>query len=479
MGVGKCVALLAPVCAVAVAVACGDTKRSGVLSSDHGGETNGGEPAEPAGGKTSTAEGGAGALPSTNGGESGSGEPAIGRCRDGYSDWLRSSFSFPNGEMLGTADVPSMPWTKVGSLSLEVEMLTGDGRATFSQGVALPYSDARLRFRAHFTGAEQMVTAAFDAGGDGAGGVRVTVDAAGRLLLTEGTTVVGQHEVAPLEIGVDYFVEATFEGETAVVSLARGGFASSVKGKLEATLSTGGLKGTAAGTNAVAELKGGLVSPAIDDLSFARCGVPAPQYTAKFVDAFERDDSTNLGHADVPVTGVWQKKDQDAAGGAVIQSRAVLLETLDTIWADQGGQVSLNGTRVRIAFSTKAPSSWISVYFNKPTTSYLSTDLGFSLGGDENKGLYTRLFAGKKMADTLHPSVHFAAGKKFAAQVDFDSGIAVLTLRSDGFDGPILLVEEERGLLPTVGTLLMLTTASPFEDSGTLVDEIRVETYEP
>jgi hypothetical protein len=295
-------------------------------------------------------------------------------------------------------------------------------------------------------------------------------------VLTEGTADVERRDVAPLESGIDWFVEAVFEAGSAEISLARGNYGSEQAATVIATFTTGALEATASGTKLIADLaSAGGISPTLDEISFGRCGVEAPAYERLFVDTFERADSSALGNAELPATSAWRKGEY---GTAVITGGSMEIEQLSSVDIDQGRQFPLAGLRARVVFSPKDLNSWLGLYFNKPTTSHSATDLGFWAWGDA-KGVYTAVFAGDKTPELLHPGVKFSAGATLYAELNVDSGVGVLTLRTGSFAGPIVMVDGETGLLPTVGKLLVLDTANSFDGRGTLIDEVIVETYAP
>lgn len=397
-------------------------------------------------------------------------------CPDGYASWFSSSFSFPDGAIVGTADFPSMPWSKTGALNIDVGRLTGVGTAVASQGVSFPYAGSRLRFRVRFTDSKQQATVAFNSAKDGTGGVRVSVDAAGKLSLSEGKVVAEEVEIAPLETGLDWFVEGVFEGAAAKITLARTDYASDPTGKLHGMLSTDVLQVDAGGTKTAAQLVSDAgISPAIDDISFERCGVEPPEYEPQFADTFERADSSNIGSAELPATSQWRKGEY---GTATITNGSLEIGGLASVDADQDKQLALEGLRMRIAFSTKDVNSWLSFYFNTPSTTHAATDLGFWAWGD-TKGVYIGVFAGDRKPESLHPELKFSAGAMFYAELNVDSGVGVLTLRSGSFAGPIVAIDDETGLLPTAGKLLMLKTDNGFVEKGTLVEDLTVDSYAP
>lgn len=107
-------------------------------------------------------------------------------CSSGYFDWLASSFSFPDGRSLGTADIPTFPWRSDRGLGISGGRLSGEGTAVVGQGGALSFDGARLRFRVRFSTASQQVSVALNSARDGSGGVRLALYASGRWILSDG-----------------------------------------------------------------------------------------------------------------------------------------------------------------------------------------------------------------------------------------------------------------------------------------------------
>jgi len=401
----------------------------------------------------------------------GAGRPGEGACADGYTDWFTSSFSFPDGEIIGTADFPSMPWVPTGTLRLDTGRLSGAGTAIASQGAAVPYAGSRLRFRVRFTGSDQHVTAAFNAANDGSAGVRVTVASAGILSLTEAKVAVENTEFSPLEAGVDWFVEATFSGAGAEVSLARDNYGAEALARIESTLSTDALKLTATGTSAVAVLASESgIAPSLDELSLSRCGVPAPEYQPLLVDTFERSDSTTVGKAESPAASTWK------TSGAAVRIVDGALET-------KGGnatiplKVSTSGLRVRTTIRMvdgANPFLWADVNYNVQAGMHGSAFPGFWVFGGLTGYFNTGIFA-EVDNDPKH-NVALSADVPYFVQLDRDGDFAVLTVRTQSFTGPILAIEANRGLTGKPDTGSFFTVGDEGGD-GTRYDELRLDSY--
>jgi hypothetical protein len=411
-----------------------------------------------------------GGEPTGTAGEGGA-PTATPECPDGYSDWLSSSFSFPDGDVIGATDFPPMPWGQTGALKIDTGKLTGTGTAIVSQGTAFPYAGSRLRFRARFTDSNQQVTAAFDAAKDGTGGVRVTLDAAGKLTLTEGKIVVATANVPPLETGVDWFVETTFKATDADVVLSRNNYATEKSATSSFLLSTDALKVTAAGTKAAAVLTSTAgIAPALDELSFARCGAEPPELTPLFADSFDRADSAMIGKADFPANATWIASSASATlanGGLQVTGLATAHVPLATVPAD--------GVRIRTTVRSVGDFLWADVSYNGGSS---DVDDIFKVPGfwvwNEPTTVYTDIFGGLT-TETKNPGKSLTAKTNYFVELDRDDPIATMIVRKTSFTGEIVLVVNQTGLstAQNVGQFLWLGTESGVQT--TLFDDIRVD----
>jgi hypothetical protein len=363
-----------------------------------------------------------------------------------------------------------MPWAQTGALKIDTGKLSGTGTAIVSQGAAFPYAGSRLRFRARFTDSKQQVTAAFDAAKDGTGGVRVTLDAAGSLTLTEGAKAVGTTDVPPLESGVDWFVEATFKGASASVLLSRDNYASEKSATLTKSLATDALKVTAAGVKTVAVLASAAgIAPSLDELSVARCGVTPPDLTPQLVDTFERADSTTVGHAEFPASSIWVTSgNTERIVGGALETEGLKTTTIPLKVPTDGLRIR---TTVRMADGA-SPGLWADVNYNDAAGQNGPPGNGFWVWASPGDGkFYTTIFGGAQ--EMSHP-VKFTPGVAYFVELDRDGGVAVLTVRSQSYAGPILGTHSGTGLLPATGDHFTVGDAG---GGGTLFDEIRVESY--
>jgi hypothetical protein len=394
-------------------------------------------------------------------------------CPEGYQPWLSSSFSFPDGEVIGTADLPSMPWRPSGSLAIDTGRLTGVGTAVVSQARSFPYVGTRLRFRARFSDSSQEVTVAANAADDGAAGIRVTLTASGELVLSEGASARGQAAFDPLDTGVDWFVEAELDGASARVTLASGSYGK--ESSTIATIETDALKQTAQGVRAAVRLDSQVgIAPTVDELSIARCGVAAPEYEAKFVDTFERANSATIGKAELPATATWLDpsatfKIVDGAlqSSGELQIASILLPE----------QVALTGLRIRTSVKAvtggNGPYLWADVNFNVAQGVRGISEQGFWVWGDSiDSWFYTGIFPGGgevKHDPGTETDVYFV-------QFDRDGDAAVITVREQSFEGPILGVQFKGALKATPNPGGYLTVGDE-GGNGTRWEDIRMDVY--
>lgn len=358
-----------------------------------------------------------------------------------------------------------------GALKIDTGRLTGTGVAVASQGAAFPYNGSRFRFRCRFSDSNQELAVAFDAAKDGSGGVRVEVDGFGRLSLFEGPTRVVYADVPPLETGVDWFVEARFQGSGATAVLSRNNYASEVGASLQTTIKTEALKVTVAGTRTAATLAANGISPALDEVSLARCGVKPPKYTALFVDTFERADSTTLGSAELPASATWTSSGAEAKivdGGLQVTSLATAHIPLAT--------VPTNGLRVRVTIKAVSDFLWANVNYNasgKQGSPQASS--GFWVWNDKT-AVVTGIFPPAN-SEIQHTGKNLTSKTSYFVELNRDDSIANLTIREGSFAGPIRVVRDQLVTAPTdVGQFLWLGTTSGIQT--TFFDDIRVDAYE-
>jgi hypothetical protein len=466
---------------------CGDEQRDygsagagagGVpLNIGGSGEEAGGAP-EPTGGGDGAGGDttGSGGSPMTSAGagpEAGAGGVggASSDCPDGYENWLTSGFAFPDGDVLGVADYPSLPWVPSGALSIASGRVTGTGAATISQGRSYDYDGGRVRFRARFSDSSQAVTVAINTAADGTGGLRLTLDAAGDLILSEGQATRGQTTFEPPATGVDWFVEGKFTGSDATVSVSTGGYPGEGLSAQQALLATSALKLSAKGVKAALRLDSSVgIDPALDELSIARCGLAAPEYTAHLIDQFERANSATLGSPEVPANASWSA---GTSGTKIVDGAMQTVGDLKPVSIPL--QVPLVGLRVRTTISMVQAENaylWADVNINVPADTVHGQGL-WVWAGPKETSFNTGLFVGG--GEVAHPHT-LAPSEKYYVEMDRDGDVAFISVRLKSFSGPILGVQYAAGLManPEPGAYLTLSDEG---GAGTRFEDIRVDSF--
>jgi hypothetical protein len=438
----------------------------------------------PGAGATSAGDAGSGATPGVDGG---AGAGAIGSggeggvpatppaCPEGYQSWLTSSFSFPDGTILGTADFPSQPWISTGGLEIDTGRLTGIGSAAVGQGASFSYDGLRLRFRTRFSDSAQSTAVAFNGARNDVIGAYVTLDASGKLRLSEGEEVAGEESLAPLDTGVDYFVEAQMVGATAAVTVSTKNYGSEPQAAILATLEVSGLQASASGVKTVVELIGNGLGPAVDELSVARCGLEPPAYTNLFLDTFERADSATLGSAEFPSNATWTPSGDNAkiVGGALeVSELARAAAPLKTVPA--------NGLRIRATLRSSGSAFWADVNYNTVAdleASNISHPGFWVWANNTTTAPYTSVFLGDANSERKHDGKTLAANTDYFAELNRDDGAAVLTVRTGSFTGPVHLIDVESGLTAGQNTGQFIKLSTESGTSTTWFDDIRVDHY--
>lgn len=304
--------------------------------------------------------------------------------------------------------------------------------------------------------------------------LRVLVDAAGRISLAQGTVELGRAESAPLEAGVDWFVEATFHGESAIITLARSNYGTEKQADIKGSLEVEGVTADATGTKALLVLVSGSgIAPAVDELVVSRCGVSPPALTPALVDDFERPDSSKLGNAQLPSDVAWVASGPDAkiANGALtVTNLAGAHVPLKTVPED--------GVRIRATIRSIGAGFWADLLYNSSVdrSESLVNAPGFWLWGPQDSSVFTVIFK-KGAKETAHHGKTFADGVDYFVELDRDDGSAVLTIRTGSFTGPLYVVNEQSGLsaAQNLGDAFWLGTSSGLQT--TAFEDIRVDVY--
>jgi hypothetical protein len=316
---------------------------------------------------------------------------------------------------------------------------------------------------------------AINGAADGAGGLRVTLDAVGELVIAEGQASRGQVTLEPLDAGMDWFVEVRFTGTAATASVATGNYPGATGSASKAELQAAGFKSTAIGVKAVVRLDSQVgISPAVDEISVARCGVEAPKYEAKLIDTFERPNSSTLGEAELPATAAWLDPSATfkIVDGALQSSGE--LKVASILLSDE---LPLTGLRIRTSVRAvtggSGPYLWADVNYNVAKGIRGASDNGFWVwGGPTESHFYTGIFPGG--SELKHSAVKET--DVYFVQLDRDGDAAVITVRERSFDGPILGVQFADALKVTPNPGQYLTVGDEGGD-GTRWEDIRVDVF--
>jgi hypothetical protein len=425
------------------------------------------------GGATAGSGGSAGAPDAGIDADDGAARPdvAVPNCEGAYFDWFQSSFAAIDRKVVGSADRPSMPWNTVGNLEILGARLSGKGTATAFQGEAFGYDGLRLRFKGRFTDPGQFVGVAVNSRSDGGMGLRIDVMAKGTVLLTENGVERGVTTLRPLALDRDWFLELRVGASRVTVRLGDVNYPDQTGSVTLASIESAPVANSAAGEYLSVALNGAAELPSsLDEVSVARCARIPPNYQPILNDTFERPDSPALGHAEFPPTSAWST-----------QSTAVSIVRRTLYFADtDGGPDGIAATvpfdgysmdagiRLRFAFRSDSdlPQFYVaaiynvSVTLNAPTFTISSND-GRSI--DLGAGSASRNFA----EAIASPDPHYV-------QVDLQGDIAVLTLRTGSYAGPILGIVAGSILPKNAGTVQEVTL---MVNQATAIEEIEVARY--
>jgi hypothetical protein len=353
-------------------------------------------------------------------------------------NWFNSTFAASDRTVIGTADFPSMPWVSSGTLSIEQGRLSGNGAVRASQGLVFPYAGLRLRFKGSFTDSAQHVVVGLNAMPNGSSGLRVDVDGAGAVTVTENGVSRGETSFGAFGVGELWFAELELANTEANLRLSRGNYASAGGSSVIVSLRAPGLARTTTGKHlALALTSTGGLSPTVDEVSVARCGIAAPSYRAIFRDAFDRADSNVLGNADLPPTSAWTATTSDVA---ILNRALVFVDEGGWASASQGAFVRNDGVRYRYAFYV--PVNPLN-FLNLVGYNYSGTGPGGSFGIAWRDASSTYLAVGNAQDEYPFSPV---VGGTYYVQIDADGADGVLTVRTGSYTGPVVAVHFGTGL---------------------------------
>jgi hypothetical protein len=316
--------------------------------------------------------------------------------------------------------------------------LSGKGAATASQGRAFPYEGLRLRYKGRFTDSSQRIGVALNAHSDGSEGLRVEVTADGDVELLENGVQRGSTTLTPLASSRDWYLELELGVSRATVRLSDVNYPGETGAIALAIIENVSLANTAVDKFLSIALTGaGELPSSVDELFVARCDSTPPAYEPLLRDAFERQDSSMLGNAEVPTTSAWFTQSTDIAIG-----RGMLY------FFAPGGSATVpiepysmdEGIRLRFAFRTDFDPSpfFLSVVYNHSLTQSSPTFMITSPTGTS-----TQIVVG---LESRSRDVPIARTLSYYVQVDAQGDIGVLTLRTRDYTGAIVAIVSGRGL---------------------------------
>lgn len=393
-------------------------------------------------------------------------------CSTAYSDWFRATFPYPEGGVLGVADFPSSPWrTLSGTLTTTsgAAVSAGSSVAVASQGAALPYDGVRARFNVQFSKGEQTAALRFNASAAGAGGIAIRIAGdTGELTLTAEDQPLSTKSFGAIALNTPVFVQATFENGTASVSLSTKNYTDVPGAVPVGALDVSGLK-AATGTYAAIELAG--TGASIDDIGFARCGAAAPKYKALLRDTFNRASSATPGAPELPAASTWAGDTDNIS----ITSNALTFSNMNggIIATAQGQHYASSGLRIRASVKFDI-EGWFFMLFNG-TPAGGGTSTGFDLWREKDTNVYIEY--GNATGSGRFP-ISLDVNTFYFLQFDVQDEVAVATMRTGGYDGPILFGSFATGFTATPGAQATFGIGNTWS-SNLAIDEVLVDQYAP
>lgn len=240
--------------------------------------------------------------------------------------------------------------------------------------------------------------------------------------------------------------------------------------------STAAWNSASSGLKTSVTLTGGGTPVVFDDLAVAQCGAPPTVYEPVFVDTFERPSSSALGTADFPSSSAWIASSDEVR----IVDGALQLRLLSGAKVLVQG-MPMDGLRLRAILSAKGGNLWANVHYNVAADlpDVLTSYQGFWIwGGADGSGTYAEIFRGDPSPEKFLGTAFFDDTSYFV-QLDRDDGVAVLTVRTASYEGPVLSTQTDQALAPSdsTGEYLRVSTSTGSEGVETLVQEIRADRY--
>lgn len=403
-----------------------------------GHDQGGGGSANLGNGGTATNVGGA-----AGGGNGFSADASI-RCPEGYGDWFSSSFSFPDGGILGTADHPSAPWAvRLGS----VTTVNGAAAATIpsialaNYGTHFPLRPAtnqfnerfsfgtRVRYRLTFTDKTSGIEARLNANqnGDDAG-LRYSVSPSG--IGFDDSSSIYPIKMQPSD-GV-YFVEIELVYNDQAPQFRATTSAGDYASKPGATVLAETLfqdSGVSTGADDYIAFSFQGHGGSVDDVLLSRCKKGPQDYTPLFADSFERKELGSPDAPDINAAIPWQAPQSGASlkDGALLTENAVVSLTPKYFFVHEN-------MRARAAVTFGESGTLVLSYNDIPDPEGSLIDGVEITRGADGTSVY--FYADKSTQQV--PAV-LTPGQKYYLESNVQYGVSVVTLRSDSYTGPIVL----------------------------------------
>lgn len=362
-------------------------------------------------------------------------------CAGRWQPWFQSTFPYPDGGIVGTADFPSSPWGTVeGSASVDGERLVtiGDSTLVSSHGGELPVDGLRLRWSVLFGDPDNSAAIGFNADVSGGGGLGTSLRASdGELALLESGADLEAQVLGQLRVGTEYFLELEIWGDTATLWLSTGNYATIPGAGLMATIEGVPVREATAGRWVSAHLTdSGSGSPAVDDIEVARCDVAPPEYEVVFADTFNRPNNPTVGNAELPNTSVWNEHTAEAD---IQSNRLRMREGYNTgIRAPAADAVGVDQVRLRavVSWAQTTNFGWPSVGWGVNGAPMSDPRIGFTLWNDGSDGHIIVAGYGGGI-ETAFANQAFAANTDYYVEVAVEGNYGVVTVRTGSFSGPV------------------------------------------
>jgi len=400
-------------------------------------------------------------------------------CATVYHDWLTSDFAFPDHGAVGITVLPGTPWGHAaGSPTVEGQALVASATSTVvaSQGDILPKEGVRLRFQVSFHHADNRVEVGFNGDDTGVATTSVILRAAdGAFVITDGSADAAAMLVGPLELGIEYFVELELDVGGGVARLAINDYAIAPGSTIVAELDLGGGLGAAnlgRYTSATVVPSGGL-SPRIEEVSLARCGLQPGGWTDVLVDEFDR---AALQGPDLPDTSVWTGD----ATGMTMGGGAVRLDDAFTIGVQAATQTEIGNdhARLRALVRFQQATAWPTLYWGV-TATHGAADPEFGCvlwnNGDEGRIIVQSYNAGTELPDVGRP---YETDTPYYLEMSVDGDYAVCSVRTESFAGPVKFAVADDSAAAPAGTAGYAGFGNSASGSY-YIDEMRLSRFTP